>query len=161
MYVYEGIEREAPKSDRYRLIEPHYFSGVYDGKENGRIWDEVREYIEAKYDLDSVKHIYLNSDGGTWITGGSRKSSRPMGWSKVGANQMAKLRAYYWNKGDMLELVRYQKEALSKAAGAESQRQYAGRKAAGQRLTKRHGISFTHQRAGKTLAGCLPARRNT
>lgn len=228
VYVYEGIEREAPKSDRYRLIEPHYFSGVYEGKENGRIWDEVREYIEAKYDLDSVKHIYLNSDGGTWITGGSKKihglirvldeyhlskyltsmtthlwdstedardmlretirkrtkedfgrlcdkiyadadaddgarnrvekgrsyilnnwtpakvrlqkrsgvlgssteghvshvlasrmSSRPMGWSKVGANQMAKLRAYYWNKGDMLELVRYQKEAVSKAAGAE------------------------------------------
>lgn len=228
VYVYEGIEREAPKSDRYRLIEPHYFSGVYEGKENGRIWDEVWEYIEAKYDLDSVKQIYLNSDGGTWITGGSKKihglirvldeyhlskyltsmtthlwdstedardmlretirkgtkedfgrlcdkiyadadaddgarnrvekgrsyilnnwtpakvrlqkrsgvlgssteghvshvlasrmSSRPMGWSKVGANQMAKLRAYYWNKGDMLELVRYQKEAVSKAAGAE------------------------------------------
>ena len=32
---------------------------------------------------------------------------------------MAKLRAYYWNNGDMLELARYQKEALPKAAGAE------------------------------------------
>ena len=49
----------------------------------------------------------------------SRMSSRPMGWSKIGADKMAKLRAYSWNNGDMLDLVRYQKEALPKAAGAE------------------------------------------
>ena len=33
---------------------------------------------------------------------------------------MAELRAYYYNKGDMLELVRYQKEELSMAAGSEA-----------------------------------------
>ncbi len=32
---------------------------------------------------------------------------------------MAQLRAYYYNHGDMLELVRYQKEELPKAAGCE------------------------------------------
>ena len=32
---------------------------------------------------------------------------------------MAKLRAYYLNGGDMLELARYQKEELPIAAGAE------------------------------------------
>lgn len=32
---------------------------------------------------------------------------------------MAQLRAYYLNGGDMLELVRYQKKELPKAAGAE------------------------------------------
>lgn len=227
VYVYEGIEREAPKSERYRLVEPHYFSGVYEGKDNALLWDEVWEYMDSKYDLDKVEHIYLNSDGGSWITGGSKKihgivrvldeyhlnkyltsmtshlwdssddakdmlrrvirrgtkadfealcdriygdaeddgakkrvedsrsyilnnwtaarirlvyktgivgssteghvshvlasrmSSRPMGWSKTGADKMARLRAYYWNKGNMLDLVRYQKEALPKAAGAE------------------------------------------
>lgn len=227
VYVYEGIEAVAPKSGRYRLIEPHYFSGVYEGKENNDLWDEVFEYIDAKYDLEKVEHIYLNSDCGSWIIGGSRRisgiervldefhlseyltsmtghlwdskddakdmlrgvirdgdrndfrdlckkiydyaeddgtrervkngqgfilnnweaakirlqhragivgssteghvshvlssrmSSRPMGWSKVGASQMAKLRAYYWNHGDMLDLVRYQQEAIPKAAGAE------------------------------------------
>ena len=31
-------------------------------------------------------------------------------------SKMAELRAYYYNKGDMLELVRYQKEELPKAA---------------------------------------------
>lgn len=32
---------------------------------------------------------------------------------------MAELRAYYYNGGDMLELVRYQKENIPKAAGCE------------------------------------------
>lgn len=49
----------------------------------------------------------------------SRMSTRPMGWSKKGMAKMAELRAYYYNGGDMLELVRYQKESLPKAAGCE------------------------------------------
>jgi len=32
---------------------------------------------------------------------------------------MSELRAYYYNKKDMLELVRYQKEKMPKAAGTE------------------------------------------
>ena len=34
-----------------------------------------------------------------------RTSSRRMGWSKVGMAKMAELRAYYYNGGNMLELV--------------------------------------------------------
>lgn len=34
---------------------------------------------------------------------------------------MAQLRAYYYNGGDMLELVRYQKVELPKAAGCEQE----------------------------------------
>lgn len=49
----------------------------------------------------------------------SRMSSRPMGWSKTGVAKMSELRAYYYNKKDMLELVRYQKEELPKAVGME------------------------------------------
>lgn len=48
-----------------------------------------------------------------------RMSSRPMGWSKKGMAKMAELRAYYYNGGDMLELVRYQKEELEKVVGKE------------------------------------------
>ena len=44
-------------------------------------------------------------------------SSRPLGWCRDGAKQMAHLRAYYFNHGDMLKLVKAQK--LPKAAGAE------------------------------------------
>lgn len=225
VYVYEGIEAEAPKSRRNRLIHPHCFCGVYDGKENGKLWQEVYTYLKETYDLGSVRKVYLNADGGSWIkgakqylhgltrvmdefhinkyllrmTGGlldsagdareelvkairkgtaeefsritehilevtesatarhriaesaeyilnnwmpakirlqhgkriigcsaeghvshvlsDRMSSRPLGWSREGADQMARLRAYYYNQGDMLELVRAQK--LPKAAGAE------------------------------------------
>ena len=48
-----------------------------------------------------------------------RMSSRPMGWSRTGMSKMVELRTYYYNKGNMLELVRYQKKELPKAAGSE------------------------------------------
>ena len=219
VYVYEGIRATAPKSNRYELINPHYFSGVYEGKRNIALWDEIAEYIEQNYDTESIERIYLNADGGSWIKGwkaciqgittvldeyhinkyltkmtghlwdskedardelreiiqsgtkaefenktellkeytddegtisridegfkyitlnwmaaklrlrresgvvgssteghvshvlASRMSSRPLGWSRHGAHQMGQLRAYSWNKGNMLELVRFQKEA--------------------------------------------------
>ena len=228
VYVHEGIEPEAPQSKRYKLINPYYFYRVCDGKGNEAFWDEIYEYINAYYELEKVKKIYLNADGGGWIetartrikgvsyvldgfhlqkylirlishmedsaddayrelmrairrgtkadfcetverlknalpkesiergtkrleksrdyilenwgaarlrlvhkdgvsgssTEGhvshvlsSRMSSRPMGWSRKGAAKMAQLRAYYYNGGDMLELVRYQKAELPKAAG--------------------------------------------
>ena len=44
-----------------------------------------------------------------------RMSSRPMGWSKKGMSKMAELREYYYDGGDMLELVRYQKRNEKKA----------------------------------------------
>ena len=47
-----------------------------------------------------------------------RMRSRPLGWCRDGANQMAYLKAYSFNRGNMLELVKNQK--LSKAAGAEN-----------------------------------------
>ena len=49
----------------------------------------------------------------------SRMSTLAMGWSRHGGSQMAHLREYYYNGGDMLELAKYQKEPLPMAAGAE------------------------------------------
>lgn len=231
VYVHEGIEPEAPKSRRHRLVNPYYFCRVCEGKDNGKFWDEIYRYIDNQYDLSKVKKIYLNADGGGWIETGkkqihglnyvldefhlqkqmirltshmkdstddarkelydairkrtkadfieiveclkdylpqerresgirrleesrdyilsnwgaaklrllrregvkgssteghvshvlsSRMSSRPMGWSRKGAAKMAQLRAYYYNGGDMLELVRYQKRKLPEAAGSEA-----------------------------------------
>lgn len=60
-----------------------------------------------------------NTEGHVSHVLSSRISSRPMGWSIKGATKMAKLRAYELNGGDMLELIRYQKRNLPKAAGAE------------------------------------------
>ncbi len=54
-----------------------------------------------------VSHVYSD-----------RMSSRPLGWSRVGADKMARLRIYWMNGGSMLDLVRYQREEPL-AAGAE------------------------------------------
>ena len=218
--IYEGKEGETIHSRRKILTNRHYFCGVNSGEANLKFWDDIYEYLERNYDLDQVKRIYLNADGGSWIRTGakrlkgvtcvldgfhlenylirlvphlnrkeripvleelrktirnrtkndfrelvekqkkempkwrkrarveeaaeyilsnwtaaklrlrhkdgvlgssteshvshilsSRMSSRPMGWSRQGAGKMAELRAYYYNEGDMLELVRYQKKA--------------------------------------------------
>lgn len=227
VYIYEGIEKEAPESRRHKLVNPYYFCRGCDGEGNQMFWDEIYRYLDNHYDLGKVKKIYLNADGGAWIKAGknrmegityvldefhlekyltkltshmkdsredakkelchaikyekksdfeaiverlrdclesetgimriekskeyilanwtaarlrlsrregvigcsaeghvshvlsSRMSSRPLGWSNVGMGKMAELRAYYYNKGDMLELVRCQKRVLPKAAGCE------------------------------------------
>ena len=227
VYVYEGIEKEAPESKRRKLINPYYFCRGCETDSNEKLWDEVYNYIENHYDLEKVKRIYLNADGGAWIKAGknriqgityvldefhlekyltkltshmkdtredakrelvhairyekksdfeavverlkgclksetgikriekskeyilsnwtaarlrlsrkegvigcsaeghvshvlsSRMSSRPLGWSIRGMEKMAELRAYHYNKRDMLELVRYQKALLPKASGCE------------------------------------------
>ena len=225
VYVYEGVEPEAPKSKRYRLINPYYFSGACENNE--QFWKKVWDYIKTHYETDALDKIYINGDGAEWIRAGrkylekaafildeyhlsksiirltshmkdsiddskaelyeairknskqefkeiverlknalpdesgekrirdnseyilnnwtaartrliyrneicgcsaeghvshilsSRMSSRPMGWSRLGAGKMSELRAYYKNNRDMIELVRYQKQELPMAAGAE------------------------------------------
>lgn len=73
VYVYEGIEPEAPGSKRHRLINPHYFCGVYDGADNDKLWQEVYDYLDETYDLTKVKKVYLNADGGSWIQGAKKR----------------------------------------------------------------------------------------
>ena len=226
-YVYEGIESESPKSKRNKLINPYFFSSVSAVETNKGFWERIYKYIENNYDVDKIKKIYVNSDGGLWIKEGirhihkfthvldefhlekyltkmtshmkdsvydakkelreairshtkadfeavverlrgclenetgndridkassyilsnwnaaklrlkhkngvigssteghvshilsARMSSRPMGWTVAGVDKMSNLRVYTENGGDMLELVKYQKEDLPKAVGAE------------------------------------------
>lgn len=73
VYVYEGIEKEAPESTRHRLVNPHYFSGTYAGTDNEKLWEEVFGYLDSNYDLSKVKKIYLNADGGSWIQYGKKQ----------------------------------------------------------------------------------------
>ena len=227
IYVYEGVEPEAPRSKRHRLINTHYFCRGED-QDNKDLWGEVFSYIEATYDMEKVEKLYINADGAAWIKSGyrgmsgvatfvldgfhlskyvskltghmpgggedakrevyeciknkrkedfgelverlkgraesesvhgkideaagyiasnwtaaklrlkrsdgvvgssteghvyhvlsSRMSTQAMGWSSRGGSQMARLREYYYNGGNMLELAKYQKEDLPLAAGAE------------------------------------------
>lgn len=76
VYIYEGIEREALDSKkgaqiRYRLKNPHYICGLYEGSsENERLWEEVYNYVDTHYDISKIRKIYLNADGGSWIDAG-------------------------------------------------------------------------------------------
>ena len=226
IYVFEDIVPEAPKSKRNKLVNAHYFCRGIE-QDNKELWEEVFDYIEATYDTDNIKRIYINSDGGNWIKTGhygiantmfildefhlsqsfmrltrhmkdsredaiyelrdcirrkkktdffeiverlksctnsekvikriekeaeyiasnwtaakyrlkkkegvkgcsaeghvyhvlsSRMSTQAMGWSRHGGSQMARLREYYYNGGDMLALAKYQKQPMQLAAGAE------------------------------------------
>ena len=47
-----------------------YFGGLYSGKENEKLWREVKEYIEGRYDREAIERIYFQSDGGSWMKKG-------------------------------------------------------------------------------------------
>lgn len=229
VYVYEGIQSESPGSIRNKLINPHYFCSDSASEDNQAFWERVYSYIDTRYDLGKVERIYLNGDGGAWITAGkkafagviatidefhlqsyltkmtghmkdsrwdaiqelrrtirngskndfrelverlrrcleegneqgaqyieqgaryilenwmpckvrlgsrkllpgcsaeghvshvlsARMSTRAMGWSRRGAGRMSRLRVYYYNGGDMLKLVKFQRENLEDAVGLE------------------------------------------
>lgn len=73
VYIYEGIENESPKSKRHCLVNPYYFCGVDTGEGNLKFWDEIYEYLDNHYNLEKVKNIYVNSDGGSWIKAGMKR----------------------------------------------------------------------------------------
>lgn len=77
-------------------------------------WDGIMERIKAQN-----KEVKCSAEGHISHVFAERMSSRPLGWSRKGADKMARLRVYEKNGGDMLELVRYQKKELPKAAGCE------------------------------------------
>ena len=41
-----------------------YFGGLYRGKDNEKLWKEVKEYIEKQYETEEIEKIYFQSDGG-------------------------------------------------------------------------------------------------
>ena len=216
IYVYEGIEKQGPKSKRNELKGQHYFGGLYEGSQNEELWLEVAKYIDETYDIEFLERVYISGDGASWIKQGvnwipksrfvldnyhqqkyihasvvhlldsaddvkdmiqdaisfedkkalkevyrkilgvtenqnkyqqvldaeryllnnwqgiiikndntdiigcsaeghvshlysDRMSSRPMGWTKRGVENMAKLRVFKWNQGNVYDLVMYQK----------------------------------------------------
>lgn len=68
VYVHEGYEERDTK--RKKLKEVMYFGGLYSGKENEKLWEEVKEYIEERYDKEALERIYFQSDGGSWMKKG-------------------------------------------------------------------------------------------
>lgn len=68
---------------------------------------------------DKNEEVQCSAEGHISHVFADRMSSRPLGWSRIGADKMSRLRIYEKNGGNMLELVRFQKEELPLAAGCE------------------------------------------
>ena len=106
--VFDRILAATESESKYKAVETA--KGYILGN-----WAGIMESLKEKENYHGcsaeghVSHVFAD-----------RMSSRPLGWSRIGADKMSRLRIYRQNKGDMLELVRYQKEVLPKAAGVEN-----------------------------------------
>ena len=67
--MYEGVAPEAPGSKRNKLINTKYFCSGCD-ESNKEFWARIRRYVYTAYDMEGIKKIYINSDGGAWIKEG-------------------------------------------------------------------------------------------
>lgn len=65
VYLHEGYKDTDGK--RMELKNVVYFGGVYKGKDNEKLWKEVKAYIEKNYEAEK---IYFYSDGGAWMKKG-------------------------------------------------------------------------------------------
>lgn len=119
--ILRDIIRRGPKAEFWDKVELLKNDLLPEGRE-GKI-DEYRDYLLANWTPARLRLCHKEGVKGSSTEAhvshvlSSRMSSRPMGWSKLGAHQMAKLRAYYKNGGDMLELVKYQKQELKEVSG--------------------------------------------
>ena len=77
-------------------------------------WEAIKRQIRSK-----DTQLKCSAEGHVSHVYSDRMSSRPLGWCRTGADKMSRLRIYRANHGNMLELVRYQKQELKMAAGAE------------------------------------------
>ena len=91
--------------------------------------DEARDYFLENWQPARRRLLHQEGVAGCSAEGhvshvlSSRMSSRPMGWSRIGAAKMTALRAYYQNGGKRLDLVRMQEKPA--AARAENETIYS------------------------------------
>ena len=77
-------------------------------------WTGIMQWVK-----DKNKEVECSAEGHISHVFADRMSSRPLGWSRTGADRMSRLRIYERNGGSMLNLVRYQKKVLPMVAGCE------------------------------------------
>jgi len=68
IYIYEGKEKESPKSKRTKLINKYCFGGIE--KDSDKLWEEVMNYIAKVYEEEYIENIYIIGDGASWIKKG-------------------------------------------------------------------------------------------
>ena len=71
IYLYEYRQESANAEGRYELVNKYYFSGLYPGAEvNKQLWSRVNSFIEANYDTEALKRVFISGDGAGWIKSG-------------------------------------------------------------------------------------------
>ena len=100
--VTESENKADEVMDSLRYIRTHWKGITIYSEDGGAVWGCCAE--------GQVSHVYS-----------ARMSSRPMGWSRKGVDQMAKLRIYRANGGNILELMKYQKSQETKTRSIEKE----------------------------------------
>lgn len=112
-------------------------------KELGNIYGRILAATESESKAEAVKKAYryfinqwdgimtrVEERGGCWKCCAegqvshilsARMSSRPMGWSEKGCDQMSHLRAYRENDGKVMDLLRYKEKQEKEKRGREEQ----------------------------------------
>ena len=123
--IYHALRRDDKKE--FAEITERLKAALKNPETGEKRINDSRDYILNNWTAARVRlrHeegvIGSSTEGHVYHVLSSRMSTRPMGWSVVGASKMTELRAYYLNGGDMLELVRYQEKELPQVAGLENQ----------------------------------------
>lgn len=97
--TFDGI-RKLAKSDyaKKKVIDCRYYIL--------NRWEAVRAHI-----TETEENLSCSAEGLVSHIFSDRLSSRPLGWSREGANKMAQLRVYKANGGKVIDLISYKKEA--------------------------------------------------
>lgn len=75
----------------------------------------------------------------------SRLSSRALGWSKIGADKMARLRIYAANGGNIYDLVKYKKEKQEREINKKSKKQWIKEYEKKENTTRMYGTIKVYQ----------------
>lgn len=120
------IYRAIHKKKKYQAEEAfEKILAVTEGESKRKTVEAAKAYILGNWSgimqwvKDKNEEVECSAEGHISHVFADRMSSRPLGWSRVGADKMSRLRIYEKNGGDMLELVRFQRKELPMAAGCE------------------------------------------
>lgn len=117
-------ESETAKAEIYRLLHKHrsvelkeYLNTIIECANNPKPVQELKTFISWNWSaimrtLHDENVMGCSAEGHVSNVLSDRLSSRPKGWSKVGADRMSKLRCYERNHGrdKIIDLVRYSRE---------------------------------------------------
>ena len=73
IYIYEYKQEVPGTKGKKELVNKHYFGGLYEGTKGiEKMWNEVNDFIEATYNTDELKRVYISGDGAAWTKSGGK-----------------------------------------------------------------------------------------